>query len=187
MPPKAKFSREEILLCAFETVRKYGVEHLSARSLAAALGCSTAPIFTAFQSIEELILAVCDKAKALYGSYLEEGMKGALPFHGSGMAYVRFAKEEPKLFALLFMGDGKGEEPSHYFPSDGHSGEILQLVMSRYGLSEEKAKSLFNHLSVYAHGLATLFARGRCVFTMEDVSDQLSEVFRSLIKELGSV
>ncbi len=183
MPPKAKYSREEILSVAFEMTRKHGIEFMSARSLAAELGVSTAPIFTAFQSIEELNLAIAEKAKECYGAYLKEGMKEMLWFRGTGLAYVRFAKEEPRLFSLLFMGDGNGEEPSHYFPSDKYSSDILNLVMDRYGMTEEKAKSLFNHLSVYAHGLASLFARGRCVFTMEDVEKMLSELFFALTKE----
>ncbi len=183
MPPKAKFSREEILSVAFEMTRKHGIEFISARSLAAELGVSTAPIFTAFQSIDELTSAIADKAKARYGAYLEVGLKEELPFRGAGVAYICFAKEEPKLFSLLFMGEENEETPSHYFPADDNSDTILQMVMKNYGLSEEKAKRLFNHLSVYAHGLATLFARGRCVFTMDDVRNMLSEVFFALTRE----
>lgn len=183
MPPKAKFTREEILATAFEMTRKHGIEFISARSLAAELGVSTAPIFTAFQSIDELLSEIAEKAKQRYGAFLEEGLKEELTFRGTGVAYVRFAKEEPKLFSLLFMGDGKDEVPSHYFPTDDHSSAILEMVMNRYGLTEERAKRLFNHLSVYAHGLASLFARGRCVFTMEDVRNMLSEVFFALTKE----
>ena len=58
MPPKVKFSREEILSAAYELVRKNGKDALSARSLASALGVSTAPIFTAFESIDALTDAV---------------------------------------------------------------------------------------------------------------------------------
>jgi len=185
MPPKAKFTKEEILHVAFEMTRKHGIEFVSARSLAAELGVSTAPIFTAYQSLEELNRAVVGKAKERYGAYLKEGMQEKLPFRGTGLAYIRFAKEEPKLFSLLFMGDGAGEEPTHYFPDDEHSHEILNMVMARYKMTEDMAKRLYNHLSVYAHGFATLFAMGRCVFTMEDVGNMLSELFFALTKEKG--
>ncbi|MBR4288242.1 MAG: TetR/AcrR family transcriptional regulator [Clostridia bacterium] len=183
MPPKAKFTREEIFRVAFEMTRKHGIEFISARSLAAELGVSTAPIFTAFESLDELDRAIIDKAKEQYGVYLKEGMKEELPFRGTGLAYIRFAKEEPKLFSLLFMGDGNGEKPTHYFPGDEHSSEILNMVMARYQMTENGAKRLYNHLSVYAHGLASLFAMGRCVFTMEDAGNMLSELFFALTKE----
>ena len=50
-------------------------------------------------------------------------------------------------------------------------------------LSFDKAKKLYNHLSVYVHGIAVLFAQKQFVFTMDDVSDMLSEVFNALIRE----
>jgi hypothetical protein len=41
---------------------------------------------------------------------------------------------------------------------------------------------IYNHMSVYAHGLATLYAQGNCVFSDEDVDAMLSEVFLALAK-----
>ena len=67
MPPKARYTKEQIVDAAYELVRRNGKGYLSARSLAAELGTSTAPIFTAFSSIEELQYAVTERAKALSG------------------------------------------------------------------------------------------------------------------------
>ena len=69
MPPKVKYSKEQIVEAAFSMVRKYGEGILSARNIAAELGCSTAPIFTAFSSIEELRAAVFERAYELYEQY----------------------------------------------------------------------------------------------------------------------
>ena len=43
MPPKVKVTKEEIILCALELVRKKGAEGLNARELAAEMGFSTQP------------------------------------------------------------------------------------------------------------------------------------------------
>ena len=72
MPPKAKFTREEIIDAAFEMVRRDGFEILTARSLGAKLGSSARPIFTVFKSMDEVQEEVLRKAKRLYESYEDE-------------------------------------------------------------------------------------------------------------------
>lgn len=184
MPPKVRYTREEIADKAYELVRKHGLEILSARSLAAELGTSTAPIFTAFANIEEVQNVCIDRAKALYTSYLRDGLNQPIPFKGAGIKYVEFAKDEPELFKLLFMGEDDSEEYSHFFPAeDENNTAVLNTVKSNYSLADEKAKRLYNHLSVYTHGLAVIYAQRRCVFTMEDVSRMLTEIFNALSKE----
>jgi len=184
MPPKAKYTREQIAEYAFETVRSKGIESISARSLADGLGVSTAPLFTAFGCIEEIRREVEGRAYALYSEYIAEGLREPIPFKGTGQAYIRFAKEEPELFKLLFMSP-REEEPSHFYPEgDCNAPAIEGSAKDGYDLSEEQVKKLYNHLSVYVHGIATLYAQGRNVFTDEDVSRMLTEVFNALLKEI---
>ena len=54
MPPKPKFTREQVVDAALELVSKKGIEALTARELGAQLGSSACPIFTAFKNMEEL-------------------------------------------------------------------------------------------------------------------------------------
>ena len=84
---------------------------------------------------------------------------------------------------MLFMREGP-DTPTHYMPSDFEfESEVRGAVQSKYQLSEPDAKRLYNHLAVYVHGLAVLFAQGACIFSDEDVSRMLSEVFVALKKE----
>ena len=53
MPPKFKFTREQIVAAALEVTRKNGITGLTARGLAAELGSSAKPIFGLFQNMEE--------------------------------------------------------------------------------------------------------------------------------------
>ena len=48
MPPKAKFTREEIVEAAFSIVKADGFEALTSRALGTRLGSSARPIFTVF-------------------------------------------------------------------------------------------------------------------------------------------
>lgn len=48
MPPKVKFTRDEIIAAALELVRERGIASITARALGEKLGISSRPIFTAF-------------------------------------------------------------------------------------------------------------------------------------------
>lgn len=54
MPPKPRFTREEIVAAALDIVSRQGIEALTARELGEVLGSSARPIFTVFRSMEEL-------------------------------------------------------------------------------------------------------------------------------------
>ena len=63
MPPKAKFSREEIIDAAINIVREDGFDALTSRALGTKLGSSARPIFTVFQNMEEVQQVVIITAK----------------------------------------------------------------------------------------------------------------------------
>ena len=66
MPPKCKFTKEEIIQAAFEMVRTEGFSELTARALGGRLGSSPKPIFSIFTSMEEVQEEVIGAAKRLY-------------------------------------------------------------------------------------------------------------------------
>ena len=96
MPPKVRITKEEIIEAALRIVRESGDEALNARNVAAALGCSTQPVFSNFPSMVELRLAVVERADMLYESYIKEEIESEKypAYKASGMAYIRFAVEE---------------------------------------------------------------------------------------------
>ncbi|MDR0964796.1 MAG: WHG domain-containing protein [Clostridium sp.] len=188
MPPKAKFTKEEVIQTALSLVRQNGIDGLTARSLGAALKTSSRPIFTAFHNMEDVIQAVLSAAKALYAQYIEEGLRETIAFKGVGAAYIRFAMEEPKLFQLLFMAE-QATLPSitGVLPLiDDNYEKILQSIVDGYSIDETKAKDLYQHLWVYSHGIASLCATKMCRFTPKQIGDMMTEVFSSLyLKSIG--
>lgn len=186
MPPKAKFTREEIISAAFEMVKSDGFEVLTARSLGASLGSSARPIFTVFKSMEEVQAEVIQKAKRLYESYEDEDMSGTNAFKGSGTGYIRFASDEPKLFQLLFMKE-KSDVPSPEMvleQIDDYSEKILETVQKQYGLSREAAARVYLHLWLYSHGIAVAIATKICTFTKEQIDMMLLEVGAGIIRKI---
>lgn len=187
MPPKAKFTRDEIISAAFEIVRSKGPGALTARSLADALNSSPRPIFTVFSGMEEITAEVTIRAKALYAEYVRRGLECSLAFKGVGTQYILFAIREPKLFQLLFMFEHIAVPPL---------GEVLQLIedsfedilasiTAAYGFDRGTALRLYYHMWIYSHGIATLCATKMCSFTADDISGMLTEVCTSLVRRLA--
>ena len=186
MPPKCKFTQEEIIEVALDLTRKEGFNALTARGLGAKLGSSPKPIFTIFENMEAVQTEVQKAAKALYAAYVQIGLQQELAFKGVGTQYILFAIKEPKLFQLLFMSE-QPQKPSvaGILPIiDESYDQILQSVQNGYGLGEKDAENLYRHLWIYTHGIAVLCATNMCSFTAEEISGMMTEVFRSLLKEI---
>lgn len=186
MPPKAKFTKEEIVSAAMQIVREQGMEAVTARELGARLGSSARPIFTVFENMDEVYGEVFQAARALYKQYVQEGLAQQVAFRGVGAAYVKFAVQEPKLFQLLFMKEQeKPADVAHTLAMIDESYEtILQSVKETYQLQDNEAKNLYQHLWIYTHGIATLCATKVCYFTGEEIQVMLTEVFTSLLEKM---
>ena len=72
MPPKSKFTRDEILNMALCITKEHGIDAVTARELGNRLGSSARPIFTVFENMDEVRKSVILKAKELYGQYVED-------------------------------------------------------------------------------------------------------------------
>ncbi len=179
MPPKFKFTKQEIIDAAVELTRQQGISALTARSLATRLGTSAKPIFGLFQNMQEVHSAVIQAADALYQTYLQRalGSMDIPPYKASGMAYIQFAKEEKELFKLLFMRDRTGEA----IEEDRQSiRPLLVLIMTNLSITEDEAYLLHMELWVYVHGIATMLATGYLDWDMEFISNSLTDVYQGL-------
>ena len=69
------FTKEQIVNAALDMIRENGTSELTARALGKRLGSSACPIFTVFDNMEEVLTETVQAAKALYNSYVEEGLR----------------------------------------------------------------------------------------------------------------
>jgi len=153
MPPKFKFTKKEIIDAAFELVREKGWTALSTRSLADKLGSSARPIYSYFNSMEELEEEVSKKGVDLLYEYMIQERTGD-PWHDHGIGYVMFAKKEKCLFR------GLNDEKHITFLKE--YGEIIwdncTASLSDYppfeGLSDEQIYQVQLYRWLIAHGLA---------------------------------
>ena len=178
MPPKCRFTREQIIQVALELTAEKGIGALTARSLAQRLGSSAKPIFGLFTNMEEVQQEVLKAADQRYQAYLQEDMSAGQypPYKASGMAYIRFAREQRELFKLLFMRDRTNEEKA--------AGEeleaLLSLIRQSMGLSREEAYRFHMEMWIYVHGIATMIATAYLEWDMDFISAALTDAYQGL-------
>lgn len=184
MPPKVKVTKEEIVNAATVIVRERGGDALNARTVAALLDCSTQPIFSNFQTMDDLRMAVVERADKLCQNYMrrEEESDEFPAYKANGIAYIRFAKEEKELFKLLYMRDRSCES----IPSDSeHIAKMESLVHDNTGLSGLDAKLFHLEMWAYVHGIAVMFATDFLNLDWNLVSKMITDMYQGLRKQYG--
>ena len=183
MPPKPKFTKEEIVAAALELVSEKGIEALTARELGARLGSSARPIFTVFNSMEEVQEEVRAAALKRFESYAEKAMHYTPVFKQVGMQMILFATEEPKLYQLVYMSENAGVTDFEGIAQ--RLGDVAQLcvdvIQRDYGLSEKDSKALFEHVWIYTFGIGALCATGMCRFSQDEIIQMLGKDFMGML------
>ncbi len=179
MPPKFKFTREQIISAALDITREKGMDALTARGLASKLGSSAKPIFGLFQNMDEVQSEVINSANKLYLSYLQKCMADNAypPYKSSGIAYIQFAKEEKELFKLLFMRDRTNESIEE---SKDEIQPLLEIIKDNLGISEDKAFLFHSEMWIFVHGIASMAATSYLDWDMDYISRTLTDVYEGL-------
>lgn len=177
MPPKFKFTSDEIVSAALSIVRRGGMKALTARALASELSCSVKPIFGLFKSMEELSGSVMAAAKELYEERISRSLVSSEypPYKASGMEYIRFASDERELFKLLFMRDRSGEDIN-----EAVSEELMAAICASTGFDRETALRFHLEMWIFVHGIAVMTATGYLDWDTEYASEALTDAYMGL-------
>lgn len=183
MPPKPKFTKEEIVQTALGIVSRKGVEALTAKELGDALGSSARPIFTVFSSMKEVQDAVRDAAMRRFEGFAEQKLPGMPLFKQVGMQMVLFGAREPKLYQLLFMQENRNAVSfDDVFGELGPTAETcIALIRETYDMSEAEARVLFENVWIYTFGVGALCATRMCRFSEEKLGQMLSTEFQAMM------
>ena len=188
MPPKPKFTREEIVEAALMIAADRGIKALTSRELGAALGSSARPIFTVFESMQEVRAEVRRAALARFEEYAEKAKDYTPIVKQVGLQMVIFANEQPKLYRLLFMS----EKPEAQTFDDivKNLGDVafmcVDVMQKDYDLSREEAKLLFRNVWIFTYGVGALIASGMCSFSQDEVHEMLSDTFFAMLSLIKS-
>lgn len=188
MPPKAKFTKEQITKAALGVVSEKGAQALTAKELGAALGTSTTPIFTVFNSMQEVQDAVMLAAMEQFEEYAHKVSYMGPVFKQVGMQMILFAKEEPKLYQLIFMSSINEAQTFDdiYARLGSVADECLDVLQKDYDLNKDNAKTLFEHVWIHTFGIGALCATGMCDFSHEQIAEMLTQDFTAMMMLMKS-
>lgn len=183
MPPLIKIKKEDIIEAGYLIVKEEGLEALNARRIAKKLKCSIQPIFSNFKTMEELKKSIMEKIWETYQNYIIEGTKDNNQYKGMGRGYIKFAKEQPKLFQILFMNN-HNLNSDNFLPEDFLSSFVLKCGREATKLTGEEMKKFHFRIWVFTHGIATLLATNTCDFTDEEIDDMLKDAFFGVLNNM---
>lgn len=188
MPPKAKYTREEIINKAFEMARKKGIDAVVARELGKELGTSSSPIFTAFKNMEELQKEVRKVALQEFETYVHDAVNYTPAFKYVGMKMIEFAMKEPKLFQLLYMREHYGNQTYAMLMDElGDTVEVcIEIMQKDYNLNPQEAELLFRQVWLHTFGICVLVAGKVCRISPEEISEMLSVEFQGTLMLIKS-
>lgn len=187
MPPRPKFTKEQVLQAALGIVDSEGESALTARRLGEVLGSSPRPIFTLFEGMQDLKKQLHDgPAMDAFNSYCDAFMASTpadekAPFKRFGYCLVSFATERPGLFAFLFISGGSGTSSYADWLWTNQARSSIELLVAEYGLDEETASVLFRETWLHTFSLCVLRVTGAAQVTDEEVSLSLSRGFQGLL------
>ena len=186
MPPKAKITKPMILDTVLALTRTLGFEAVNARNIADSLGCSTRPIFTCYENMEELKKEFLDFAFAFYEQYADDYGKASpvAPCLRLPLSYLAFAKEEPHLFRLLFVDamelDMKAADD--FYRELGNEKKAREFS-GLLGLEPVRGREIFLDLFLYSHGMAVLMAAGKLSWSLKEAEMRLENFLDAMISQ----
>ena len=186
MPPIKKFQREEIIDTAYEIVKREGFDSINARRIAKELGGSVQPIYHNFATMEELKKEVSDRIYKKYQTTMREATDTEHSYLEKGIAYVRFAKEYPEFYKIIFMQESKMNLDEFIQADIEVTENVMESITQKFDISKEDLKDFHIKVWIFTHGLACLVATKTVNFTDDEIRKLLlntvQEIFRGYKK-----
>ena len=102
------------------------------------------------------------------------------------MQYVRFAREEPELYRLLFLTHDAGKKGA--MDAMRHSLEYVKEPLERiYRISEAEAERYFRDLWIVVFGIAALIVTGDCPYSDAEIGAILTGFSLSICKAIKEI
>lgn len=191
MSAKTKIQKEELVKGAVKIIRNKGIEYLSARNLANAVGCSTQPIFRLFDNMNDLKTCVYNDIYEIQNRYISSGETHQVPFIGIGLSYIEFAQKEKNLFKFLFMSSNSKYNNILDMAENEQGQKYTELIEKSTGLSHESSKQIYINTWLIIHGLASMMATTNCELSVSEIETIIFDAFKGyrqvlMNKELNS-
>lgn len=143
------FEKEYIIDKSIDYIKEKGIDNLSVREISNYIGCSTAPLFRAFNNMDDYKIKLRKRLNNDYNDFSNKIINNNNYLLTMSYAYVMYAKKENSMFKALFLSDLSDKKVIKSSKKD------IDLIIKEYKISETKAKAALRDVCIYTHGLAT--------------------------------
>lgn len=180
MPPIKKFDKESIIDVAYNIAMKEGLDGINARRIASILHSSVNPIFNNFKNMEELKENVYERIYELYKSYMLREESPLKRYKQTGLNYIRFAKDYPEFFKIIFM-QATPLNVEKFIMADDAGNDVIKKGQELTGFSFEEQKKFHSRVWIFTHGIACLVATNTVSLSDEEISKLLEDSVRQML------
>ena len=182
MPPKTKIHKELIVSTAYEMTKMNGIDSVTAKAIAKQLNCSIQPVYWVFENMDNLRKAIMQEAIKEYDNYLFAEIPNLSKYQAAGWNYIRFAREQPHLFTLLFMTERQRDTPIAESDLDKNKEYLISLIKNDYVLSDKAANDLYVRLWLFSHGVATMIVTKTVSLNDKEIRKMIMDVLNGLLQ-----
>lgn len=181
MPPKNKFSREQIVNTAFKIADTEGIDKITIRKVAGNMGSSIAPIYVNFNEAEELRQAVIKRTVEISRDMLARQNTDS-PFEKIGFASLQFASEHPVLFRDFVMKPNDNSMDYDRQMSDDLI-EYMKEDPELQSFSDDELEIILFKMRIFQTGLSVMIANGLISekLNMEDMKGILNSAAEDVV------
>ncbi len=178
MARTAVLNKNQIIRCAFDIAREKGRSSITIREIGNRLGRSTAPIYTQYSSIDDIIIDLKTYINELMQKSSLENRTGN-SFLNIGVGLLSFVIDNKLIFNDFFLTMGEHKSESH--EEDEIHSYISQMRKSPIAnvLDDNQLKRIFRDMQIYTYGLATI------ICTKNGPEQDLS-YYKNLLEQSGS-
>lgn len=158
MARKTTFTRDDVIEAALAVLEADGVAAVTARRVADTMGASTAPVYSNFGNMDELLDAVVrEVGKAMVLDYCRRPWTDDL-FLSMGVGFVHFAQDHPQLYRAIYLDHARA------CAAESQLEERLLEDLAGHpvlgGLPVDHQEELLFQASIYTLGMATTLVTG---------------------------
>lgn len=180
MPPKAKFTKQQIVDAAFKIANKEGFESITIRKVADTLGASIAPIYVNFKNLDELKYALAEKITELIQSIIFSTSTHD-PFLDIGAGNIRIAMEYTQLYKDYHLNPNCRK----YFKINTihHKKMIEKMASSKKveGLDKKQMSEILRIMALVTEGIIFSILTQRIQSTYDELVLYIEDVAEDVI------
>ena len=180
MAPKFKVNREQIVHAAYEILEAKGIQAVTTRSIAEALGISSRPIYSFFPSMEKVQDALIDECAKIMRNYMAHQYTDEA-FLNVGIGFIAFYRDKQLVAEFMekyWLSEGikKVEEDvfNDFYERVKHQEHYLKIT-------REQLWQIYQKMSIFTYGLVMQMRTSGTNLTEEAIIKILEETGEALI------